>query len=166
MSAVIRSVVSPLLKLWLRSQVESLQSLEVKIEGADRQILQGHMPKASVSGIGVVYEQLHLSSVCLTATEIHLNLPQALKRQPLKLLEPIQVYLDVTLEAADLILCLSAPILKQAIGDQVIDLSSDANTVSSLELILQKLGDEFKLQKLAVNDGKCYCQGIFEIKAT
>jgi len=166
MSAVIRSVVSPLLKLWLRSQVESLQNFEVKLEGTDGQILKGHIPQATVMGAGIVYQGLHLSAVCLHATEIHLNMPAALKRQPLKLLQPIEVNLDVTLEAADLNRCLTAPMISTVLGDEVIDMSSDASTITGLELILQKLGDEFKLHKLTVNDGKCTCQGVFAIKAT
>jgi hypothetical protein len=166
MSAFIRSVVSPLLKVWLRSQVDSLKHLEVKIDGADGQILKGKIPQATVSGQGIVYQGLHLSSICLRAEGIYLNIPQIVKREPLKLLAPIQVYLDVTLEATDLKLCLDAPMIREALGNTKVDLDSDDKAIASLKAILRSLGGEFKLEALSVNQGKCCCQGMFEIKAT
>lgn len=85
MSAIIRSVLSPVLKFWLRSQVEMVQDLEISIDGADGQILKGNIPQAQVSGQGIIYQGLYLTKLNLVATDIHLNIPQILKGQTLKL---------------------------------------------------------------------------------
>jgi len=116
MSAVIRSVLSPLIKIWLRSQVESIHTLEIEIAGRDGQILKGLSPSAKVMATGVVYQGLHLSDLCLTASEIHLNTPQVLRGEALKLLQPIQVNLELNLTPSDLKHCLDASLLTEALG--------------------------------------------------
>jgi len=174
MSAVIRSVLSPLIKIWLRSQVESIHTLEIEIAGRDGQILKGLIPSAKVAATGVIYQGIHLSDLCLTASEIHLNTPQVLRREPLKLLQPIQVNLELNLTPIDLKHCLEASLVTEAIGtefladslDSSLDFSNDRQILATLTQILTKLGDEFKLEELSIINGNCQCKGIFTIGAT
>jgi hypothetical protein len=173
MSSVIRSVLSPLMlpliKIWLRSQVESLDTLEIEIKGRDGQILKGLIPSAKVMATGVVYQGLHLSDLCLTASEIHLNTPQVLRGEALKLLQPIQVNLELNLTPSDLKHCLDASLLTEALGtfeNPMLEQQDDRTIMASLNQILQKLGDEFKLEDLAITDGYCHCKGIFTVNAT
>ena len=67
MPSIVSSVLCPLIKLWLRSQVEAVEGLEVKIQGANRQILQGQVPQAEVCGQEIVYQGLSLSNINLVA---------------------------------------------------------------------------------------------------
>jgi hypothetical protein len=166
MSAVIRSVLTPLIKLWLRSQVESVKSLEVAITGSDREILQGLIPSAKVAATGVVYQGLHLSNLALTSSQIYLNTPQVLKREALKLLEPIQVNLELQLTPTDLKHCLQASLLEEALGKNFTGITEDQEILASLTEILKKLGDEFKLNDLSIINGHCHCEGIFMVRAT
>jgi hypothetical protein len=55
MSAV-SSVLIPIIKLWLRSQVEHIETIEIAIAGKSRQILSGDIPKATVFGVGAKYK--------------------------------------------------------------------------------------------------------------
>lgn len=166
MSAVIRSVLTPLIKLWLRSQVESVKSLEVAITGSDREILQGLIPSAKVAATSVVYQGLHLSNLALTSSQIYLNTPQVLKREALKLLEPIQVNLELQLTPTDLKHCLQASLLEEALGKNFTGITEDQEILASLTEILKKLGDEFKLKDLSIINGHCHCEGIFMVRAT
>jgi hypothetical protein len=78
-STIISTVLSPALRLWLRSQVEQLEALQFNIIGGDRQILTGHIPGVSIAASGVVYQGLHLSKIQLEGTDIRVNLGQVIK---------------------------------------------------------------------------------------
>jgi hypothetical protein len=178
MSSIIRSVLSPLVKLWLRSQTEAIDTLEIEITGRDGQILKGLIPTAKVMATGVIYQGLHLSNLCLTASEIRLNMPEILRKEPLKLLQPIYVNLELNLTPSDLNHCLRASLLTDAV---LIDAgggsfehiqhrgtteTDDQDTLASLKQILEHLGDEFKLEHLAITDGHCHCKGVFMVNAS
>jgi hypothetical protein len=166
MASIVSSVLCPVIKLWLRSQVEAVQDLDIKILGANRQILQGQVPQAEVSGQGIIYQGLSLSNINLVASGINLNIPQILKGQPLKLLDPIKVHLDLTLEPQDLQQCLGSSLVTDALGGKSPQPSSDPDIKALLESLLLKLGDQFALDRLIVTDGRCSCQGVFTVAAT
>ncbi len=166
MSAIIRSVLSPVLKLWLRSQVEMVQDLEISIDGADGQILKGNIPQAQVSGQGIIYQGLYLTKLNLVATDIHLNIPQILKGQTLKLLDPLAVKMVVSIDASDFQLCLKSPLVLEALGSELPPFSSDREIRFLLGMLLKLLGDQFILDELKVTDGNCYCLGVFKIAPT
>jgi LmeA-like phospholipid-binding len=110
-------VLSPACRVWLRSQVSHVDELRVDIHGGSRQILGGTIPQVSVVAIGAVYQGLSLGSIDLIADRIRINLPQVLKGQPLRLLEPIAVLAKVKFSERDLQTSLAAPLLSQAIDD-------------------------------------------------
>jgi hypothetical protein len=166
MSAIIRSVLAPILKLWLRSQVQAAQTIELKIGGADGEILKGQITQAQVSGRGIVYEGLHLSQLSLKAEDIFLNIPQILKGQSLKLLEPLAVQMDLTLTAEDFQLCLKSSVLQDLLDYQLPPMSSDREIRVLLGILLKLLGDQFVLKELQVNNGSPRCQGSFKIAPT
>ena len=66
-SRIASAVLSPAVQLWLRSQVEQVDELKVKIEGSDRQILSGTIPKVTAAladDIGekrLLYEELKVA---------------------------------------------------------------------------------------------------------
>ncbi|MBD2043310.1 DUF2993 domain-containing protein [Microcoleus sp. FACHB-672] len=114
-SRLIGKVLSPAVGLWLRSQVEQVQHLQVKIEGGDRQILSGCIPGVSITAKGAVYQGLHLGEIQLTGTGIRINIGQVIKGKPLRLLEPIPVAGELKLPEADLNASLQAPLLANAL---------------------------------------------------
>ena len=166
MSAV-SSVLIPVIKLWLRSQVEHIDDLEIVVDGKSRQLLSGDIPKAMVSARGVKYQGLAVTNVALAAEAIHLNIAQILKGEALRLLDPILVSLDVEFAADDLQSCLKSSILLEAIASNTAPvIKDDAEIRALLETLLQKLGDEFTLHELLINDGCAQCRGQFAIAAT
>lgn len=94
-----------------------MDDLQVDIQGGSRQILGGTIPRVAVVAVGAIYQGLSLGSIDLMAENIRINLPQVLKGQPLRLLEPIAVMAGVKFSEPDLQASLCAPLLSQAITD-------------------------------------------------
>lgn len=116
-SRLVRSLLAPALRMWLRSQVESIESLAIDIEGGDRQILGGHIPGVSLQAKQAVYQGLHLSTLAMTASAIRINIGQVVRGQPLKLLAPIPVETTLFLDANGLEQSASAPLLRNALTE-------------------------------------------------
>lgn len=116
-SRIISKVLSPAIQIWLRSQVEQVESLQFQIVGGDRQILSGYIPKVSIAASRAVYQGLHLSQLQLEGTEIQVNLGQVIKGKPLRLLEPIPVEGQLLLTEKDLQTSLQAPLLSTALTE-------------------------------------------------
>jgi hypothetical protein len=165
--SAISAVLIPIIKLWLRSQVEAIQNLEINVGGSSRQILQGNIAEAIVSAEHVVYDGLYVTGIHLKASEIHLNIGQILKGESLRLLQPIAVTMNAKLEAADFQKCLSSPVFLEAIHQtQPPEVKTDDEISALLEMLVDKLGDEFTLLSLNVESGSCDCLGEFAIAAT
>jgi len=165
--SVVSSVLIPIIKLWLRSQVEHIESIEIAIAGKSRQILSGDIPKANVIGAGAKYQGLAITNIDLCAEAIHLNISQIIRGEALRLLDPIRVIMDVELSSEDLQSCLKSPVFLDAIAS---DISPTVNTDDEirdlLETLVHKLGDEFTLHELAIINGSAKCRGEFAIAAT
>jgi hypothetical protein len=116
-SEIIGKVLSPAVRLWLRSQVDFVEELQFQILGRDRQILSGYIPSVSLVSTGAVYQGLHLRGVQLQGENIRINIGQILKGKPLRLLEPIKVAGEIQLEEADLNASLSSSLLANAFTD-------------------------------------------------
>lgn len=150
-SRIISKVLSPAVQLWLRSQVEHVETLQFKISGGDRQILSGHIPTVSITASRAVYQGLHLSQLELEGTGIRVNLSQVIKGKPLRLLEPIPVEGQIGILASDLAASLQAPILSNAVSEFLTTLlKSEGNT---------KLGNDLKerqisWQKVDIEEGQ------------
>ncbi|MBF2074811.1 MAG: DUF2993 domain-containing protein [Synechococcales cyanobacterium C42_A2020_086] len=117
---LISRVLSPAVRLWLRSQVESVARLEVQIQGSNRQILQGRIPQVAVIAQQVVYQGLHLHHLELAAEQIHVNLGQVVKGKPLRLMEIVPVSGVLRLQQSDLNASVSAPLLANALTEVVL----------------------------------------------
>jgi hypothetical protein len=107
-------VLSSAVQLWLRSQVESVDELEVQINGGDRQILQGVIPQVSLSGSGAIYQGLHLSTLELQGTGIQVNLRDILRGKSLHLQHPVPVVARLHLTEADLNASMRSPLIADA----------------------------------------------------
>ncbi len=116
---LVAGVLGPALKLWLRSQVEAVERLEVAIgsetgEGdhlTSRQMLAGRIPLVRVEADEVIYKGLHLGQLQLAGRDIRMNLGQAVRGKPLKLMAPIAVDLQLKMTEAQLNESLESPLL-------------------------------------------------------
>ncbi|NJR66980.1 MAG: DUF2993 domain-containing protein [Leptolyngbyaceae cyanobacterium CRU_2_3] len=121
-SRLISALLSPAVRLWLRSQTESVEQLEFQIVGSDRQILSGHIPGITIAAAKVVYQGIQLGQISLNAQEIRINLGQVLKGKPLQLLAVVPVTGEFCLSEADLNASLSSPLLAGALRDLLLPL--------------------------------------------
>jgi hypothetical protein len=121
-SRLISRVLSPAVRLWIRSQVESIAHLEFQIQGSDRQILAGCIPKVDVIAKQAVYRGIHISQVAIASGEIRTNLSQVLQGKPLKLLAKIPIAGEVWFQQDDLNTSLRSPLLRGALQDALLPL--------------------------------------------
>jgi len=114
---LIRKVLSPAVRLWLRSQVDSVAALTFEVGGTDRQLLSGEIPTLSILWEQVVYQGLCLSQIDIVGEGIKTNLRQVLRGKPLRLLEPIFVQATLRMIDRDMNQCLQAPLLANALSE-------------------------------------------------
>ncbi|HEY9610145.1 DUF2993 domain-containing protein [Allocoleopsis sp.] len=150
-SRIISKVLSPAVQLWLRSQVEQVETLKFKIIGADRQILSGHIPTVSVTASRVVYQGLHLSQIELEGTGIRVNLGQVIKGKPLRLLKPVPVAGQLLLFTSDLLASLQAPLLSTAVTEFLITLLNSNGISHSLDPLQEQ---QISWQHIDIEEGQ------------
>jgi hypothetical protein len=147
-SRIISTVLSPALQLWLRTQVEQVDTLQFQIAGGDRQILSGNIPRIFIAASGAVYQGLHLSQIQVEGTGIRINLGQVLKGKPLRLLEPVPVEGQLLLQEADLQASLQAPLLSTALTE----LLSNWMESDGIPHLAQELKDQqISWQQITIN---------------
>jgi hypothetical protein len=116
-SHLISKVLSPAIAFWLRSQLDAVEMLQVKIDGGDRQILAGHIPTAEIMAVGAIYQNIHLQQVHVSSNDIRINLGQMMRGQPFRLLQPLSVWVEGILNEAGLIASLNSPSLTAFVAD-------------------------------------------------
>lgn len=119
-SDIISKVLSPAVRLFLRSSVEQIEDLDVQIQGHDRQILRGYIPGVRLGVASAIYQGLHLGRVKLQGENIRLNIGQVLRGKPLQLLEPIRVRGEVKIDETKLNDSIESPLLASALTDLLI----------------------------------------------
>ena len=154
-SRIISRVLPPAVRLWLHSQVEQVEDLDFRIEGSDRQILTGYIPKVFIAAQKTIYQGLYLTQARLNAAEIRFNLGQVLRGKPLRILEAIPVRGEILLEEADLNESLQSPLLVDGIH-QFLEILLNSDGVSdSLSQLMGALIDgespTFQEAKVLVN---------------
>jgi hypothetical protein len=142
----------------LRSQVEAVEALQVKILGKSKQILQGYIPQVLLSCDRAVYQGLHLSQVQLNGRDIAVNLPEVIKRQPLKLLEAVFVEIQLRLDAHDLQASLDSALLQSGLSDLWEMILTSKNNNDSPELTKLKV----EWQTIAIANNQLNFAGIYQ----
>jgi len=163
--SVVSRVVIPLVKLWLRSQVQSVGYLHIEVAGSSWQILRGKIPSATVIATETVYRGIEITSIQLCAEHIHLNTPDLVKGEPLKLLQPIQVLMEVHIRPQAVERSLASQLVQEMIATPFAMPTNDLELTTLLRSLLHKLA-EFHLEELTVKEGAVSCRGRFPIQAT
>lgn len=114
---IIGRVLPGVVKLWLQTQVEQVDSLAVDLLGRDRQLLSGCIPSVTVSAKRVIYKGIQLSSVRLGAEDIRINLGQVVRGKALRLTKRFPVKGEVVLSDADIAASVSSPLLAEGLAD-------------------------------------------------
>ncbi len=145
-SRMISRVLSPAVKLWLRSQLDHVEALELEIEAGDRQLLSGSLSQVIASASKAIYKGLHFSQVRVAAQDIQTNLGQVLRGKPFRLLVSFPVSGTVTLSEADLNTSLHAPLLGNAVSDFLLGLLQ-----GKMESVAGSTANTAELQNIQVN---------------
>lgn len=116
---IISSLLAPACAAWLRTQVSEVASLDVQIVAKDRQILSGTIPTVSILATKTVYRGISLQKIKLLADQIEVNLRQVMRGKPLRVLQPIEVEIEATIDNADLLSSLTAPLLSGAVNQLI-----------------------------------------------
>ena len=150
-SRIISKVLSPAIQMWLRSQVEQVESLQFTIVGGDRQILSCYIPKVSIAASRAIYQGLHLSQLQLEGTDIQVNLGQVIKGKPLRLLEPIPVSGQLLLQEKDLQISLQAPLLSTALAELLSNFLKNNEIIDSANDLK---GRQISWQQVNIEEGQ------------
>ncbi len=141
----ISSLLKPAIKLFLKSQLEAVETLTVDIEAGDRQLLSGCIPQVSLSAQQAIYQGLHLSQITVEGRDIQINIGQVMRGKPLRLLHPVPLAVNLQLLERDLNRSLEAPLLAGAVADlldqwlraaQVVGLKGHLDTRQSPQIVL------------------------------
>ena len=132
-SGWISSVLSQAIVFWLRSQVDSIEALEVNINASNRSLLQGKITQVTLKATHGIYQGLHLSQIDLRTSDVQTNLRQILKGQPLKLLHPVLVDLHVCLNQTDLNCSVISILLQNALQDTLVPWLKSHPRLKSIE---------------------------------
>lgn len=116
-SHIISRILSPAVRVWLRSQLTEINYLDFTIEGTDRQIWQGVIPSIHLTAKGSVYRGLHLSLAELKTGEIKFIFGKILKGKGWHLDHPIMVRGDIQVTMADLLVSVKSLLFQGAIAD-------------------------------------------------
>ncbi|MGK7937388.1 MAG: DUF2993 domain-containing protein [Xenococcaceae cyanobacterium] len=114
---MISKILSKAVKLWLETQVETAEDLELDIASDNNQILKGYVPYVCLASNYAVYQGLHLHQVQLKGSNIRINLSQVIKGKALRLLEPIPIKGNLTIKEENLQASLSSSLLLSGLTD-------------------------------------------------
>lgn len=156
---IISKILTPALKLWLRSQLDEVEELEININSGDAQILRGKINQVFLKTTRAIYQGIHVRKVQVSTDKIAINLGGIIKGKPLRLLQPIFVEGELIATEKDLNLSLSSPLLSQGLKDLII-LLLEENNVNDGEKLLSDY--EITWQNLTLNKDKFSLNGTLK----
>ena len=148
--------------LWLRSQLDRVEDLQVQIDTSSRLVFAGLIHKVAVSAREAIYQGLYLRQVSLMAKNIQVNLSQILKGQPLRLQEPIPVTGELVLQEADLNNSLTSPLLANGLTEVLTILVKKADKLGNEAINLANLlkGQQISWQQINLDHSQLRINGI------
>ncbi len=150
-SEIISSILTPAIKFWVRSQLNSTEELDIKIDAGDKQILTGRINKVFLEAKQTIYQGIYINKAEVNTQNIAVNLGEILRGKPLKLLNPIYVVGDIEITSQNLHDSLQSHLLKQALTD-LVKLLLENQELNNIDNILQKY--DFDWKKLVISEQK------------
>jgi len=157
-SHIISTVLSPAIKLWLRSQVQQADELQVTIAGGDRQLLSGYIPSVVLAAHHVIYQNLHLSHMRVTGENIRVNFGQVLRGKPLRLQEIVPVTVNLQLEEADVNASLRSDLLSGGVADLLTQLFQAQHSLPLPEIPTSAQAVQLRQSRIRVAPGRITLQ--------
>ena len=118
-SEIISRFLTPAITFWLKSQLEQVEDLDIRISAGDTKILRGKIDQVSLTTTKAIYQGIHVNQASVKTEKIAVNLGGVLRGKPLKLLQPIFVDGEIKLAHNDLQTSLQSPLLQQGLIDLV-----------------------------------------------
>lgn len=106
------------LELWLRQQCDTIEALEIQLEGSATQLLRGRLDGVRLRARGVVFQRLEFEQVELRSDPIQVRMGALLRSRSFQLEEAFSIQGLVVFSAAGLRRTLGTPEW-HALGDQV-----------------------------------------------
>ena len=114
---ILARILPAAVRLWLRSQVEHVEHLSLRLEGGDRNILSGTLSEVEVAAQEAIYRGVHIGRLQLSAQDIRINIGQVVRGKPLRLLKAFPIKGEVLLSCEDLNASLASPLLATGLKD-------------------------------------------------
>ena len=149
-SRIISRVLSPAVRLWVRSQLDHVEDLHIDIEAGDRQLLSGTINRVAAAASKAIYRGLHFSQIQVSSDAIQTNLRQMLRGKPFRLLTAFPVRGRVRLSAADLTASLQTPLLANAVMDFLLAFLPSATADSENPPTLKDVSVELEADQLTL----------------
>jgi len=116
-SYFLTAILTPALKVWLNSQLETVQGLQLHLTSSDQQLLRGIIPQIFLESDFAIYQGLQFDRISLTAEKICVNVSSVFKGQPLQLLNPIPLSGKIRMTKTHLNHSLASPLLQSGVKD-------------------------------------------------
>jgi hypothetical protein len=119
-------LIAAALQLWIRSQCEAAESLDLRLQGTALQLLSGQVMGLTLMARRVVYQDLQIEQVQLTSGALRVKVGALLRGQPFQLEHPFRVRGQVAFTAAGLTGSLVRPRwqgLADTLGEEVLGLT-------------------------------------------
>lgn len=97
------------LELWLRQQCETIEELQIQLEGSAAQLVRGRLDGVRLQARGVSFQQLRFERVVLRSTAMQVRMGSLLRNQTLRLEQPFEIRGSVVFSAEGLSCSLTAP---------------------------------------------------------
>lgn len=131
-SHFLTTILTPALRIWLKSQLDSLTQLQLEIKSSDQELLQGIIPEVLLKSEFAIYQGLHFDQISLIAEQLRVNIHQILKGQSLQLLNPVPISGKIRITETHLNHSLNSWLLQSGLQDFLSSLLK-TNSVSSLQ---------------------------------
>jgi len=116
-SHFLTTILTPALRVWLTSQLETVQGLQLHLTSSDQQLLRGVIPQIFLESDFAIYQGLQFDEISLTAEQICVNVTNLLKGQSLQLLNPIPLSGNIRITNNHLNHSLASPLLQSGVKD-------------------------------------------------
>jgi len=116
-SHFLTTILTPALRGWLTSQLETVHGLQLQLKSSDQQLLRGIIPQIFLESDFAIYQGLHFDQISLTAEQIYVNLTSLFKGQPLQLINPIPLSGKIRVTKTHLNHSLASPLFQSGVKD-------------------------------------------------